>query len=199
MIDYRQIERAAIIHGLAQKPGGGDGTAIVTDRDNSGLLHGANFGQSFAAAAQRYGADGPDVCAGYCGSALHDRACHRGVVIDWPRVWHRADRREAATRRRARARFDRFGAFAARLAQMAMQVDKTWRNHEARGVEDRTIWRCGRTLRKLRWGDSLDPVSINPYVELRIGPAHGIDDTPVFNVQHGRILWHHRFPFLWQS
>ena len=135
MIDHRQIQRAAIVHRLAQKPGGSDGTAIVTDRDNSGLLHGANFGQSFAAAAQRYGADGPDVCAGYGGGAFHDRACHRGVVIDRPRVWHRADRREAATRCRARARFDRFGAFAARLAQMAMQVDKTRRNDQARRVK----------------------------------------------------------------
>src|SRR6266851_5159348 len=55
-----KIERAAVVHNLAGEFRGGNGLAIVGDSDDAGLLHGGNFGDVLACAANGSGADGPD-------------------------------------------------------------------------------------------------------------------------------------------
>ena len=134
-----QIERAAIIHHLAQQLGGGDGVSIVADPDDPRFLHCTDFRQSFAPTAQRGRADGPNARASNRSGALQDGARHGGIVVDGPRVGHRANSSEAAARCGTGSCFDGFGAFTARLAQMTVHIDEPRRNYKARGINRLTI------------------------------------------------------------
>ena len=64
VVDDGQAERIAIVHHLAHQAGGGDGLAVVADGDDAGILHGGDFGEGFAIAADRGCADGPDAYGG---------------------------------------------------------------------------------------------------------------------------------------
>ena len=59
VFDHGKIQRAAIIHHLTSQFGGGDGFAVIADGDDAGFLHGGNFRDGFAFAADAGGADGP--------------------------------------------------------------------------------------------------------------------------------------------
>src|SRR5258708_8366389 len=103
-----KIERAAVIHNLAGEFRGGNGLAIVGDSDDAGLLHGGNFGDVLACAANGSGADGPDANAGARFGAIENKAGDGRVVVDGVGVWHATDSGEAAASRRACAGFDGF-------------------------------------------------------------------------------------------
>ena len=135
---------------------------------------------------------------GHSGCALQNGACNRGVVINRTRVGHRTHGRKASARGRARAGFDRLGAFPAGLAQMAMQVNETGRNDKTGGIERFTIGGRGG-LGTLCRRDACNASPIDPYVALRVGSARGIDDPSILNEQHGPIPWHHRSPTQSQS
>ena len=135
MFDHRKIQRAAIIHNLASEFSGGDGFAIVRDRHDARFAHGSNIGNGFAFAANAGGADGPDADMTVGLGAVNDETGDRSVIVDWFRVGHAADGGEASTSGGQRSRFDSFGIFLARLAQVHMHVNESGSDDEAGGVE----------------------------------------------------------------
>src|SRR5579859_4462267 len=96
MLDDGQIERAAVVHHLAREFCRGDGFAVVANGDDAGLLHGGDFRDGFAFAADAGGADGPNAHAGSGFGAIENKARDAGVVVDRFRVRHAADGGEAA-------------------------------------------------------------------------------------------------------
>ena len=79
---------------------------------------------------------------------------------------------------------------AARLAQVAMQIDEARRDDQARGVERLAILRRRLASRGPRAGcDPRDAVAVEQNVERRIGAARGIEHASILNPQHGRSLW----------
>ena len=141
VINHRQIERVAIVHHLAHQARGGDGLAVVADGDDSGVFHRGDFRERFAFAADRGRADRPDAHAARGRGAFDDGARDRGVVIHRLRVRHAADGGESAAGGGARAGFDGFGHFLARLAQMAVKINEAGRDDQAGGVENFGIGR----------------------------------------------------------
>jgi len=87
---------------------------------------------------------------GVCGLPLPQHEPDgRLVVGDRLGVRHRTHSREPANGRRSRAGSDGFDVLAARLAQMAMDVDESGRNDEPRAVDDLVVIAVRRTGRGL--------------------------------------------------
>jgi len=183
MFDDAQIERAAVVHHLAREFCRGDGLAIVGDGDDAGLLHGGDFRDGFAFAADARGADGPNAHAGGGFGAIENEARDAGVVVHRLRVWHAADGSEAASCCGARAGLDAFRGFLAGLAEMRVKVDEAGSHDQAGGVEDfgGLIWRDFSGLR-----DFDDFVAIKKNIARRVRLRGGVDDAAVPNEKHAK-------------
>jgi len=64
------------------------------------------------------------------------------LSVHWLRIWHAANRREPAARRR-RVPFRWFGRFLSRLAQVNMDIDKTGSDDQPAGIEYFRVLPCG--------------------------------------------------------
>jgi len=172
---------------------------VIADRDDARLLHGADFRKALAAASDGRRADGPDVRAGHRSRALQDRASHRSIVVDGPRVGHGAHSREAAACRGTRPAFDGFRTLAAGFAQVAVQIDESGSDHQAGGVERFPVRRAICAGRIFRRRDPRDAPGVDPNIAIGVRAAGRIEQAAVLNVQHERILWPHRLPSRWPA
>ena len=186
VFNHRQIERPAIIHHLPRELGRRDGLPVVGNRYDARLFHSGNLCNRLAPAPDRGRANGPHAHRSRCLGAVQNEPRHRSIVIHRICVRHRAYDREAASRRRARSRLDGFRRFLARLAQVRMQVDKSRRNHEARGVKHLP---AGVSAEASRLGHLGDFAAVDKDVAGRIGMRRRVDHPAVLNHEHWRIPW----------
>src|SRR5579859_7277357 len=181
MLDDRKIERAAVVHHLPCEFCRGDGFSVVANGDDAGLLHGGNFRDGFAFAADAGGADGPNANAGGGFGAVENEARDAGIVVDRFRVRHAADGGEAAASRGARAGLDGFRRFLAGLAKMRVKVDEAGSDDEAGGVED---FRRGILSDFSRLRDFDDFVAVEKHIARRVRLRGWVNDAAVLNEQH---------------
>ena len=139
VLDYREIERAAIVHDLTREFCGGDGLAVVGNGNDARFAHCGDVGDVLAFAADAGGADGPDMYVAVGFGAIDDEASDGSIVVDRLRVGHAADNREATTRGGESAGFDGFGIFLAGFAKMDMHIDEAGSDDETGGVENLDI------------------------------------------------------------
>ena len=111
------------------------GLAVVAHGHRAGGDHLAEFGERFAALADRDRADRIDARR-VRERRLPDDESDRGLIVrDGIGVRHRAHRGESAGRRGPRARRDRLDLFSARLAQMAVHVDESRRDNAPSAID----------------------------------------------------------------
>ena len=178
MIDYRQAQRAAVLHGLAEQPRGGHGFSVVADGYDSRILHCRDFSQCFAFAPDGRGADRPNAHRSPSLRAINHETSDGSVVVDRLGIGHRADRRKASTSRGTRAGLDGFREFLAGHAQVAMQVNKSGSDDQAGGVEN------FRAVRREARAQAQNPFPVDQNIQGALGAARGIHDAPVLNQKH---------------
>ena len=186
VIDHGQIQRAAIIHDLPREFGGGDGLAVVGNRDDSRLAHRRDFRDGFAFAADAGRANGPHAHVAMRLGAIDDEARDGRVVVHRLGVRHAANGREAAARGGKRAGLDGFGIFLPGFAQVHVHINEARRDDQAGGVED---FRAVGTSDFSRRGDFGDALAVQQNVARRIGLRRGIEHAAVLNQKHGQIPW----------
>src|ERR1700739_4369865 len=74
VLDYRDIEGTAVIHNLASEFCGGDGLAVIRNRDDSGIAHRGDIRDGFALATDAGGTDGPDAHVAKSFGTIDDEA-----------------------------------------------------------------------------------------------------------------------------
>ena len=128
----KHIEIVRILHRKAQQVGIGNRLAVVRNRNDTGLLHPANLRHLLAFKALADRAHRIDMNAAALPlRLLQDIARHGSIVVDRVGIRHAAHAREAAARSSLRAGNQVFLIFLARIAQMAVHIDKARRNDAA--------------------------------------------------------------------
>ena len=170
--DDGQAEHRGVLEGAAHEVAVRDRLAVVGDRDDSLRLHRADLGELDALEALRDGADREDTDDAGLAGASHDERDGRRVVRDGVRVRHRADGREAAGGRGARAARDRLLVLEAGLPEVRVQVHEPRGDDEARRLDDFGAL-GGDLLVHLR-----DHAVLQQDVERLVEVARGVDDAP---------------------
>ena len=142
VVDDRQPERARVGERRAQDRGRPDRRPVVREPDDAGIGQLAERGQPLPSPADRHGPvrQQLDRRPGGDGRGADARE-HSRLVEGGCRVRHRADRREAAVRRRGQPRRDGLGVLVAGFAQVGVEVDEAGRDDDPVGV------RCPRRRR----------------------------------------------------
>ncbi|CAB4697539.1 unannotated protein [freshwater metagenome] len=109
--------------------------AVVGEDMHASSSEFGHWGEHLASAADGDATAGQHFAQpGMLAEAAH-HLYHRNAVVRRLGVRHRNDCGEATQRRSTRTSFDSLGFFAARLTQVHVQIDKTWADHAAAGVE----------------------------------------------------------------
>ena len=172
VLRQRDVEVGQILERPPRDPRVGHRVAVVADRDRAGLAQRRQLGQlaPLPPDGDRADRQHPRVCA----ARPIDHARHHRRGIDRRlRIGHRADRREAAPRRRRRAAGDRLLVLFARRAQMRVQIHKPRRDHQPRRVELGFARAGGERRAQLD-----DPPRADAQVQRRVEPRRGIDHAP---------------------
>ena len=171
--DDGKVEHRGVLERAAHEHAVRDGLAVVGDGDDALGLHRADLGELDALEALRDGADREDAderrSPGCAGRRTRPSARRRATGM---RVRHRADGREAARGRGARAGRDRLLVLEARLAEVRVQVDEARRDDEARGVDD-----LGPLRRAIFSSTFATTPSLQEDVERLVEVARRVDDA----------------------
>ena len=134
--DHGHAERQGVLHRVAVEARVHHALAVVREGDAARLGELRQLGQLLAQETARDGADRVDTRRAFVLRLGEDVVGDGAVVVDGARVRHTRDRREAAGRRRARARRDGLLVLMAGLAQVDVDVDEARADDLARGVHD---------------------------------------------------------------
>ena len=177
VIDDRQIESARVFHRAAHHRRRRHGPPVVRNRNDAGVFHLAHLGEFRPFRLFRDRANRKHVREIRALCLLDYKARHGRVVIDWMRVGHRANCREAAGDRGRRAAGNRFFVFLPRLAQVHVQVDETGRDDQTGRIDHLGILGNGIAV-TLQTNDA--PV-FDEQTPARVRSLRRVDDVTVFD------------------
>jgi hypothetical protein len=176
MLNYGKIEQLRIFQRTAEQAAIHDRFPVIGNADDSGFHHFADFGEGLPFLFASHRADGENergrrpFCFG------NDVGRNGWIIVGRFGVRHRSDSHEASRNRSSPASGDRFRLFGSGLAQMNMDIKKTWSDNQTRCIELRNI-------RDIGLANGNDFPSPDHHVDDGVDPARGIHHPAVLDQQ----------------
>src|SRR5690242_6642491 len=141
MVDNCKVESAGILQCATHHPCAWNGTTIIGDRNNAGILHLTHFSEFFAGTALCDCPNRKYICETGNLSLLDNETCNCRIVINWIRVGHCTNTTPASCDCRGSAGRNRLFVFLTRFTQVGVQIYESRRDDKTSSVQNlHTFW-----------------------------------------------------------